>query len=111
MDQLGRAATKAAACIVIFASAGCAHTLWNDMTGQNRGQTGFVMADGQCRMAAQNAGNQQQMLNNQQNANSPCNAGKGCAAVGFGQGLAVGAASNGAYVNCMHANGWIEQAH
>jgi hypothetical protein len=88
----------------------CAHqTLWNDATGQNRGQSGFIMADGQCRMTAQNAGNQQQALNNQQNAVTPCYGNKGCAATGFGQGLAVGAAINGTYANCMHSLGWIEQ--
>ena len=104
--------TIAASCLLMLVGilAGCAHQVyWNDVSGRGRGQSEFTMDDGNCRLLAQNARNQQQALVNQQNANGCYGTKAQCGTLGFLQGVSVGAATNDAYGACMNARGWLAQ--
>lgn len=81
---------------------GCAvHHTYQDITGSGRGNAQLQMDTGRCNMMGSQAAVQQQALQN-----NNCSTKGNCAAVGFANGLAQGAARNETFNNCMQAAGW-----
>jgi hypothetical protein len=92
----------AGAAICLVAISGCATRVYDDITGQHRGQAQFVQDRGRCNMSGQQAAIQEQsVLSNQCSSKGNCNA------VGFANGLAIGAARADAFNSCMEAAGWL----
>jgi hypothetical protein len=96
---------KRIAVLLAILLVGCA-TVWRDGTGGGRDQSQFSMDDGACRLTAQDYGNQQQGLVNQQ---GPCyGTNKQCGWAAALNGVSVGQASQNAYGACMQSRGWMQ---
>src|ERR1700691_4754684 len=72
---------------------------WNDISGQGRGQSQFIMDSGKCKLTGQSAAAQQ--------STTDCS-GKSCALIGVLNAISTSTAYNAAYNACMNAAGWVQ---